>query len=148
MTTTLPVRIIGTSLPGRVSGEHDALSLGVQRGKAVEQLVPADVERAVFETQVELRTGARGLDFAGPYVHGKPGERFLYLTWGVGDESAFTMVGRVKLHLPVAVGDDDLADAAAAGKRLEGSLGLTGPTGKPVVASVRPPAITWRVTAA
>ena len=89
--------------------------------------------------------GADGLDLRGPAIHGKRGERFVYLTWGdVGADGSFAMFRRAKLM----VGDIDpalLAAGAADEGTLVGELGLTDGRGGPVCARVRPPAITWRL---
>ena len=51
------------------------------------------------------------LDFKGPAVHGKRGERFLYLTWGnVASDGSFTMFRRAKLMLNRV--EDDLIRTA------------------------------------
>lgn len=142
----LPVRIMGTNLPGRAFGEHQHVHVGVQcRAEAVD-LVPGDAAEAVFDFAVDiLPADGDGWDFRGPYVHGKRGERFLYLTWGdqpPGGE--FAMFRRAKLHLSVL--DDELvALAAEPGRRLVGRLGLTDGRGGPRCASVRPPGIDWSV---
>jgi hypothetical protein len=128
-------RITGTDLPGRRSGETENLHVGVQRGKEVLDLVPADADRAVFEFDVDVKAGR----LAGPFIHGKPGERFIYLAWGdVGADGAFTMTRRAKLRV------DALDPAALDGGTVEGRLSLTDARGGPVCATVRPPAIDWR----
>ena len=41
-----------------------------------------------------------GVDLRGPAVHGRKGERFLYLTWGdVGADDSFAMFRRAKLMI-------------------------------------------------
>ena len=85
------------------------------------------------------------VDFRGPYVHGKPGERFLYLSWGrIGADGAFAMFRRAKLHL-ATIPDELLRDALAHDAPLEASVRLTDGRGGPICASVRPPALRWRV---
>src|SRR3954454_2057165 len=84
------MRIVGTDLPG--NSFHDAgftestwrhVHVGIQRERDAIDLVPADAEEAVFDFEVELRRGRDGgPDWFGPYVHGRPGKRFLYLSWG------------------------------------------------------------------
>jgi hypothetical protein len=83
------------------------------------------------------------IDFRGPFVHGKRGDRFLYLSWGtVGEANTFGMFRRAKLMLS-AVDRAVLRAASRSGQRLVGRLGLTGGDGGPRCAAVRPPAITW-----
>ena len=58
----------------------------IQRRREVVDLAPGDAQRAVFDIDVELRTGRDGrLEPRGPYVQGRPGERFIYLSWGAVD---------------------------------------------------------------
>lgn len=142
---TVPVRIIGDDLPGRVVGEHQNVHLGVQKGKEVVDLVPADAPSAAFDLTIERTgdgegSGSRDVDFRGPYVHGKRGDRFLYLSWVDVDPAtgAPAMFSRVKLMLAAVP-----ADVAARAAAIHGRLSLTRPDGRLVAASVRPPAITW-----
>jgi hypothetical protein len=79
---------------------------------------------------------------SGPYVEGRPGGRFVYLSWGaVSDGGAFAMFRRAKLMLD-AVPPDVLAAAVERGS-LVGRLGLTDAKGNPLCAAVRPPLIAW-----
>ena len=85
------------------------------------------------------------LDFRGPAVHGKRGERFLYLTWGdVGDDGSFEMFRRAKLMLnridPALVREADQGEVP-----LVATVELTDGRGGPRCARVDPPAITWSV---
>ena len=74
------LRIVGSDLPGR--DFHDAgcnertwtnVHVGIQRRREVVDLVPGDAQRAVFDIDVELRTGPDGrLEPRGVYVQGRP----------------------------------------------------------------------------
>lgn len=90
----------------------------------------------------------QGVDFRGPFVQGRRGERFLYLTWGeVSPGGGFEMFRRAKLHLsPLA--EPETAGSLGPGARVEASLELTDAGGAPTCAAVRPPLIEWRVTSA
>lgn len=139
------IRVTGRELPGLVWCGHERVHLGIQRGREVVDLVPADAEVAVFDLTVGVTVDPEGrADFRGPYVHGRRGERFLYLSWGdVGRDGRFAMFRRAKLHL------SGLPEADLAGHgRFEGTLSLTDARGGPLCASVRPPRITWRFHAA
>jgi hypothetical protein len=112
------VRIVGTELPG--IGE---ITVGVQKGRETVDRVRGDADRAVFEFEIGVRDG----DPRGPYVHGRRGERFLYLVW----ERDGVMFRRAKLMLaPV--------DLTAEG--VTGELLLTDSCGGPVCAQTR---VTW-----
>jgi Family of unknown function (DUF5990) len=135
------IEIHGRDLPGRTCCGHTDVAVGVQRGKEVVDLRPADAGAVVWAFDVtDVRDRAGAADLRGPYVHGRPGGRFLYLSWGgVGADGWPRMFRRAKLMLDPAV----LADAA--GETLVAELSLTMADGSPVCAAVRPPAITWSV---
>jgi hypothetical protein len=118
--------------------------VGVQRKAEVVDRVPADAESATWDFEVGSREADGLLDVGGPYVHGRPGARFLYLSWGAVDGAEFAMFRRIKLMF----GDvpTDLLRAAHDGDGvLVGRLGLTDGTGAPRAARVRPPDVVWGV---
>jgi hypothetical protein len=127
-----------TDLPRR-----DDVLVGVQVGKDVVDIVPATVSRACWAIDVDVvSTPDGGLDVRGRAVHGRRGDRFLYLSWGTRSAAAdFTMFRRAKLMLDAV--DPETLRAAERGGRLVASLRLTAPDGSPRCAAVRPPHITW-----
>ena len=142
------IRIEGHDLPGRrVGAQADALRLGhvhvgVQRKAEVVDRVPASAESAAWQFEVAAREIEGLYDVGGPYVHGRPGARFLYLSWGNVDDGGFAMFRRAKLlfgDIPAAV----LRAAFAGEGTAVGALGLTDSCGDPVCARVRPPDIVW-----
>jgi hypothetical protein len=142
------IRIEGTDLPGRRGGpEADALRLGnvhvgVQRKADVVDRLPADAPSATWEFDVVSREVDDLLDVGGPWVHGRPGARFLYLSWGAVEGDRFAMFRRAKLlfgDIPTAMlraAHDDRGTLVA-------RLGLTDSDGGPVCARVRPPDVRW-----
>ena len=91
-----------------------------------------------------VTTDDGGLDFRGPAVHGKRGERFLYLTWGeVPSDGSFLMFRRAKLMLG-AVDPDLVKSAERSGAVLVATIDLTDATGGPRCARVDEPALVWR----
>lgn len=123
--------IEATDLPG--TGE---VRVGVQRrGRPDEVLdpVPGDATGATWTVECRVR----GEDVTGPYVEGRPGARFVYLSWSRDG----TMFRRAKLMLN-AVPADVLRDAERSGS-LVARLGLTDEKGGPRCAAVRPPVVTW-----
>ncbi len=144
----MQIRIEGSDLPGRrPGGEADALRLGnvqvgVQRKAEVVDRVPADAASATWAFEVTVREVDGLVDVGGPFVHGRPGARFLYLSWGAVDDGGFAMFRRAKLLFGDVPGD--VLRAASAGRGvLVGRLGLTDEQGGPRCARVRPPDITW-----
>ena len=116
--------------------------VGVQVRAEPEQLVRGDAPSARWEVEVGVVDGTEP-DFRGPAVHGRRGERFLYLTWGdVDADGGFAMFRRAKLMF----GDIDpavLREGMDAGT-LVATVALTDEHGGPRCARVRPPAISWR----
>jgi len=128
----MKVRIEGHTLPGRNPGGHRDVQVGIQVRRDPAELVPGDVERASWEIEVAESYAAEIRDFHGPAVHGKRGERFIYLTWLEGPEA--TMFRRAKLML-----DDAPASPVAIAR-----VNLTDEFGLPRCARLRPPAVEWR----
>ena len=142
------IRIEGSDLPGRrPGGEADALRLGnvhvgVQRRAEVVDRVPADAPSATWSFPVDVREVDGLFDVGGPYVHGRPGARFLYLSWGAVDGNSFAMFRRAKLlfgDVPTEV----LRAAYEGAGGLVGRLGLTDADGGPRGARGRAPHIAW-----
>ncbi|MDT3438244.1 DUF5990 family protein [Pseudofrankia sp. BMG5.37] len=154
------IRVEGSDLPGRACagapgfpGYADIHVAVQRRGRPAELLglVPGDAAAAVWTLECTATATATatpgGIDLRGQHIQGRPGERFIYLSWGVVDpaEGGFAMFRRAKLWLN-AVPTEILAEAVAWGL-LVGRLGLTDPKGHPLCASVRPPVITWTAEA-
>jgi hypothetical protein len=147
----MTVSIVGTDLPGRTFCEPDGhplrdVHVGVQVRAEPDGLVPGDAPEARWQVEVATSVDADGrLDFRGPAVHGKRGERFIYLTWGnVTDDGSFHMFRRAKLMLN-RVDELLVRDALAADASLVATVKLTDRRGGPRCARVDPPAITWSV---
>ncbi|WP_406065398.1 DUF5990 family protein [Micromonospora sp. NBC_00860] len=144
------IRIDGNDLPGQRPGaEADALRLGnvhvgVQRKDEVVDQVPADAASATWSLEVSSREIDGTLDVGGPWVHGRPGARFLYLSWGAVTQDGFAMFRRAKLMF-TDVPTEQLRAAHEGNGALVGRLGLTDAAGEPIRARVHPPAIVWAV---
>ena len=145
------VTIEGYELPGRTfcdsNGDaYDDVRVGVQIRKDPEELIPADADTARWEVDVTVATGPDdSLDFQGPAVHGKRGDRFLYLTWGnIDGNGDVDMFRRAKLMLNRI--DPGLVHAANDGThQLVGRVRLSDDHGTPRCARVDPPDLTWAV---
>ncbi|MEV4151842.1 DUF5990 family protein [Nocardia salmonicida] len=142
------IRIVGTQLPGlscRPPGIETAYSnihVGVQRKNRPQELLDPQRGDADSVTWTVECTVEGGNDVRGPYIQGRPGERFLYLSWGtIDDAGMLTMFRRAKLML-ADVPAEVLAAATESGV-LEARLGLTDTTGNPVCARVKPAQIRW-----
>ena len=142
--------ITGHHLPGRrwcSGGEiQDNVHVAVQERREPVGRVPGDAESATWQTEVRVVVGDDGgLDFRGPVVQGRCGERFVYLVWGHVDAAGtFAMFRRAKLMLDQV--DPSLVRAAdAPGRRLVANVDLTDDGGGPRCARVEPPALRWTV---
>lgn len=147
------VVITGVNLPGREFCQPDGsvianVHVGVQLGREPSHLVPGDAPGATWELDVQLVRADDGqLDFRGPCVQGRRGERFIYLTWGDVDAvGGFQMFRRAKLMLD-RIGTALVESAARAGA-LAATVDLTDDRGGPRCARVDPPALAWSVRTA
>lgn len=133
--------IVGRYLPGRECGPHTGVRVALQVGKEHVGAVEADAPEASWITEITITPGAAP-DFRGPAVHGKRGERFLYLAWLESTAAAtHAMFRRAKLQLDGI--PRDVLDACVKSGALCAELGLTACDGLPVCASIRPPRIAW-----
>lgn len=138
------LQILGHHLPGRVWLSHDErydnVHLGIQVGKEPRELVRGDAKTSSWTIPIEVVAREGGLDFRGTAVQGRPGSRFVYLTWGdVGEDGSFTMFRRAKLMLV------DLESLVADGgdtRQVIARVDLTDECGGPRCARLRPPALT------
>ncbi|MFF2611756.1 DUF5990 family protein [Kitasatospora sp. NPDC058046] len=152
----MQIRIDAFDLPGRTCGAgpdfpgYTNIHVAVQRLERREELLdpqPGDAASATWTLDCTATTTPEGTDLKGPYIQGRPGGRFIYLSWGTVDEAgAFTLFRRAKLMLDAV----DPATAAAATRlgRLTGRLRLTDAKGHPLCAAVRPPLVEWSAEAA
>jgi hypothetical protein len=144
------IRIEGSDLPGRSCGAgpdfpgYENIHVGVQRrnkpGELLE-MIPGDAPSAVWSLDCEIAPTPDGIDVKGPYIQGRPHERFIYLSWGAVDDGAFNMFRRAKIWLDGC--DSEVLEAAQRSGTLVARLGLTDAKGHPLCASVRPPRVEW-----
>jgi hypothetical protein len=133
------LQIRGHHLPGRSwhSGDdrYDNVHAGIQVGKNASDLVRADAKTASWDVPIDVVARDGGIDFKGPAVQGRPGARFVYLTWGnVGDDGSFMMFRRAKLML---VDLEPFVSAVQVTARVD----LTDDCGGPRCARLRSPAL-------
>jgi uncharacterized protein DUF5990 len=142
----MQLRILGRRLPGSKWSGRSGIHVGVQRGTDVVDLVDGDEGEAVFDLELDVVAGGDGdVDFRGPSVFGRKGERFLYLTWGeVDSDGTFAMFRRLKLHLSPLL-EQFTPDTLTGAKKIQAVLELSDTRGRPLAASVRPPWVTWRL---
>ena len=131
------IRIEGYELPRLTS----PMSIGLQVRQQVEQVQPAGVPDPIWTADADVVTKPDGtLDLRGPAIHGRPGDRFLYLTWLRSEHGVMAGFRHAKLMLDAV---DPSTLQAAARATLVARVGLTGKDGTPRCAAVRPPSSTW-----
>ena len=123
----------GRDLPGRTFESYTDVHVALQVGSEPVDPVAGDAPSARWETEVRIVDG----DLRGPAVHGRRGERFLYLTWGSPAGDGFGMFRRAKLMLADAPLSEDGTVVA--------TVSLTDEQGGPRCARVDPPAIAWAI---
>ena len=134
------IEIRGHDLPGGAYAGYGAVAVGVQHGREVVELHPADTDEVAWAFDVVDVRGRDGrADVRGPVVHGRPGARFVYLSWRGTAGDVPQMFRRAKLMLDPALLD------RAAGHTLVADVRLTMADGTPLCAAVRPPAVEWSV---
>ncbi len=137
------VSIVGSNLPGRTfcrpdGSTMDDVHVGVQLRRDPSELTRADATEARWDVEIDVVERNGALDFRGPAVQGKPGERFVYLTWGnVRPNQDFEMFRRAKLMLDRV--DAQVMRAAVDVGHLVACVDLTGDDGGPRCARVDPP---------
>ena len=118
--------------------------VGVQVRREPWEIVRADAADARWDVEIDVVDRGGHIDFRGPAVQGKRGERFVYLTWGdVGRDDEFEMFRRAKLMLDRV--DPSLLERARRAGELVARVDLTDGRGGPRCARVDPPAIEWSV---
>lgn len=130
--------------PGGVAYEN--VHVGIGSRDAPVGLFRGDAPLATWRFEVRPAIAADGsLDFRGPMVRGRRGDRFLYLNWGAAaEDGSFRLFRRAKICLSAI--DSALArHAVDQGAELHCTIDLTDAKGHPVCARLRPPAITWSV---
>ena len=132
--------------PGRSFDGKTDIKVGPQKGDEVDDDVFGDAKQAdfLFDLRVERNPKTGKPNFLGPYAHGKPDERFLYLCWGVRNGRHFQVFRKAKIHLSHL--DWATVETAARAKQpIEATLKLTDKKGGPLCASVKPEHIEWRL---
>lgn len=145
------VTIVGFNPPGCLFKRADGspmvnVHVGIQIRSDPAEMVRADSAEARWKVDVDVVDRDGKIDFRGPVVQGKSGERFMYLTWGeVHPGNRFEMFRRAKLMLN-RIDPETIASARKSG-HLWARIDLTDKDGGPRCARVDPPAIQWSVAA-
>lgn len=127
---TITILINCHDLPKATFGSQSSLRLGIQKGQEVNDDVPVEGAGAMFQATLEVESRKTGEpSFRGPYVHGKPSDRFLYLCWGRRTAEHWELLGRAKVSL-ANLGWKQLEQAWDAGKPVTLSVAMTDSRGR------------------
>ena len=139
--STLSVTIVAIDPPFTV---EDGVLFGLQSRRDADDPVPA-CSTTEFQTTIDVvRTDHSEVDFAGKHVHGRRGDRFIYISWGVPDQTEpFVMFARAKIKLG-SIPDDLLERAAQQGRVLIVEMQATNTKGQPASVTIEATAIHWR----
>ena len=132
----MEIVVRGHRPPGRRFDSYTNVHVGLQVRSQPSGLVPGDTADAQWTAEVQVVPSGGGVDYRGPAVHGRAGERFLYLTWGEVCGERFEMFRRAKLMLAESGAVETTA-------RLVADVELSDEHGCPRCARVRPPAVRW-----
>ena len=136
----LSVTIVAIDPPFAVD---DGVLFGLQSRQDVDDPRPASSTTEFHTTINIIRTANPHDDFAGEHVHGRRGDRFVYLAWGIPDPTEpFVMFARAKIKLDtIPAGLIDVA--VSNGHGLIADLQATNPKGQPASGTITPPSIDW-----
>lgn len=120
---------------------------GLQAGREVDDPVPAVTTTVftttLFITEVEVAGQRAEVDVKGEHVHGKRGDRFLYIAWGLADPAEpFVMFARAKVKL-AAIPSDMLDLAMQQGVALVGKFRATNAKGEPATGTIKSADLAW-----
>jgi hypothetical protein len=131
------------NLPGLQVGEHRAVRLGIQKRQEVIDDVPVDAEEITFTAPVRVEFKPTGTaNFLGPFVHGNPKEKFIYLCWGERHGEEWKGFSRVKLQL-FPISHTLLFRAADTNTPLKVRINMQDEKGKIVCATIKEKQLSW-----
>ncbi len=135
-------RCDGVGDTGRLENVH--VGIGPRDDPA--ELFPGDAPSANWRFEVKPTWGTdRSIDFRGPLVAGRRGDRFLYLNWGtVAENGTFKLFRRATIGLS-ELHPSPVEQALDRQAGLRCTIHLTDAKGNPICARLRPPAIEWRI---
>jgi hypothetical protein len=98
-TKPIVIRLVCRSMPATPATEED-LEIGIQdKAQNIHIGRPAKDGSVHFECAIEVKVDASTLDFRGPFAHGTPQSRFVYLSWKRSSGGAAPWYWRVKIPL-------------------------------------------------
>ena len=137
------VQLQCTDFPGLQFETQHPVYLGIQKKQEVVEETRGDEQEKIFAIPIEIRKGKdENPDFFGPFVHGKSGDRFIYLVWYRKSGDTRNMFRRAKVKLS-AIGWRQIDAALQDDGPLQATIHLTDKKGGPVCATLKEDHISW-----
>lgn len=145
------VEIRGANPPGRrcdpapEHGPYEDINVGLGRHTDPVGLVPGDTEDAVWRIVVRVAKRHGELDYDGPQVDGKRGNRHIYINWlnrEVGGQLQLFRRGKIMLD---GLDPNLVERAESTGAALTCTVNLTNDQGHPTTGFFRPHELDWRL---
>jgi len=142
------IRLRCVEFPGRTFEGSRDVEVGVQKDEEVIDLVPGDAKEAqfMFLLRVEKNPKTGKPNFLGPFAHGTPTNRFLYLSWSAEQGAQRIRFRRAKILLN-HIEWLSIEKALKSGNPIDATLRMTDKNGGPICASVKPDRIKWDIKA-
>jgi len=146
------IQVDGRNLPGITCNPgpntrlYENIHVGIGPLGKPNELFRGDATSTSWRVDVRVvPASGSSLDYRGPMVSGKRGDRFIYLNWGtIEPDGEFRLMRRAKVDLssldPVMV-----RRALEESAELRCTVDLTDAKGNPTCTRFRPPATSWRV---
>src|SRR4028119_1111743 len=95
------LRIHCHKLPDRQFEGRTGVRLGIHKKKVVIEDVSGDTRSVTFTVPLRITKNLMNgrTNFLGPFAHGTPDQRFLYLCWGERHRQDWETFRRAKVHL-------------------------------------------------
>ena len=146
------VEIRGANPPGRrckpapEHGPYEDVNVGLGRYTDPVGLVPGDTDNAVWRLVVQVVNRNGELDYRGPQVDGKRGNRYIYINWlnrETGGELRLFRRGKIALD---GLNSNLVGRAESTGAALACTVNLTNDRGHPTTGLFRPHELDWHLT--
>jgi len=140
------IRLRCVEFPGRMFAGGRDVEVGVQKDEEVIDCVPGDAKAAqfLFPLRVEKNPKTGRPNFLGPFAHGKPTDRHLYLSWSARSDAQRVRFRRAKILLN-HIEWSSIEKALKSGRPIDATLKMTDKKGGPICASIKPDQIKWNL---
>jgi hypothetical protein len=142
----ITIQLLCRKLPGTQFEGRTAVRLGIQNGKDVIEDVPGDAQSVTFTVPLRVTGNPKNgqPNFLGPFAHGTPDQRFLYLCWGERQGESWETFRRAKVHLS-HLSWQVIDKALETGQPIKAFMDMTDDKGGPLCASIKDDKIEWKI---